>query len=1014
MPSERATFFPKADAAFLPVKYIPPLPTSRPTETAPILDIENADKPLGSWSVEITETVYPASQDIWGPAPIPDRQDSAQACLLDRYLFPILTRNERLRLTMLYYYTCGALEDHELMSRLQEKVYLARETVGWEFVIAGLLNHNTYTRMVTVGLPLAILPRRESTCAHTVNQPPGTVFLLQNMAEDWRFQKSPHVEQGSLRAYAGVPLRFETEFGDHVVFGSLCVASNSPQEQLSKEQQRSLARLADWIVADLVQSAKTRRQAVRRRMLEFLDQAQKQCDDDVDMEALIPNILRDVYPSAHVSIHRTTDDQFELQGGTIFKPSELEHGLWEDYRYFDSLIEDSNHLDMVAPRIVRVISAQCASQRIPTYLVVGSDDFKVVFDDVDSWFIHMCATLLSRHWQGRELKEALAAKETFMRGITHQLRTPIHGILGSVELLTEELKSRNLVPLSAASSPSATPEVEQLDPYTYIKTIKSSARELITTVNSLIKLNQWADIAQSERAVAIHNIDGIATSLLNETLIALSDDLSIRPSLIFRYDFPLCCDNLAIDLRLFVDTVQPLILNAAQNSAQGVVAIILSIDEDCRTLIVDIKDSGRGIDPINYNRIFGAYEKVNMASTESGLGLTLACKSALLLNGKVELVRSELGNGSHFRATLHDQICASSFPRRRTLRERLVQLPPTFHKLTAQTAQTSTLLLSQQFVSYLTKQGYSESAEPTCSLLILEYTPDFAELYRRISTISAGQVVVCLVPEYATFLNFQGERTRRQDNIIYTQGPFLPIVLEEALEKADAVLAEFAAKTLTTGTCAFGGVAIESSPDKTAAATPRPEHAPELSQRGSVFPENLQSELVQSIHNLMIQTPPPAPSVIPTTRMNKPMTLLVDDNNVNLRLLEMYCNRRGMPYRTARDGQQAVDLFTKSLTPSASTFDSLLRQDLQPRPFELILMDLQMPVLDGIDATSHIRQLEKQHGLKRSVLFIVTGQDSLKDRKNAEQAGSDGYLVKPVGPKALDRWVEHWFPDAEL
>jgi hypothetical protein len=99
-------------------------------------------------------------------------------CAADRYLFPVLTRNERLRLTMLYYYTRGALQDTELQSRLQEKVYLARDTVGWEFVIAGLLNHNTYTRMVTVGLPLAVLPRRESTCAHTVNQPPGVSLPL--------------------------------------------------------------------------------------------------------------------------------------------------------------------------------------------------------------------------------------------------------------------------------------------------------------------------------------------------------------------------------------------------------------------------------------------------------------------------------------------------------------------------------------------------------------------------------------------------------------------------------------------------------------------------------------------------------------------------------------------------------------------------------------------------------------------------------------------------------------------
>ena len=171
MPSERTTFFPKADAAFLSAKHISPSPTARPTATAPILDVDNADKPLQVWTAEVTESVYPSKDDIWTPAPIPEREECVQQCAMDRYLFPVLTRNERLRLTMLFYYTRGALEDEELMSRLQEKVHLAKETVGWEFVIAGLLNHNTYTRMVTVGLPLAILPRRESTCAHTVNQP---------------------------------------------------------------------------------------------------------------------------------------------------------------------------------------------------------------------------------------------------------------------------------------------------------------------------------------------------------------------------------------------------------------------------------------------------------------------------------------------------------------------------------------------------------------------------------------------------------------------------------------------------------------------------------------------------------------------------------------------------------------------------------------------------------------------------------------------------------------------------
>ena len=171
--SPRAAFFPKADAAVLASRHSAPLLADRPTTTAPILDPDHADQPLETWTPEDLKSVYPSRANLCAPAPIPAKTQCPRQCNADHYLFPVLTRNERLRLTLLFYYTRGALEDDELMSRLQEKVLLAHETVGWEFVIAGLLNHNTYTRLVTVNLPLAILPRRESTCAHTINQTPG-------------------------------------------------------------------------------------------------------------------------------------------------------------------------------------------------------------------------------------------------------------------------------------------------------------------------------------------------------------------------------------------------------------------------------------------------------------------------------------------------------------------------------------------------------------------------------------------------------------------------------------------------------------------------------------------------------------------------------------------------------------------------------------------------------------------------------------------------------------------------
>ncbi|EDU40979.1 conserved hypothetical protein [Pyrenophora tritici-repentis Pt-1C-BFP] len=843
--SHCAAFFPKADAAVLLSRHAAPALAERPTATAPILDPEHAQLPLDTLSEEALESVYPEKDNDWAPAPIPSQTQCPSECNASQYLFPALARNERLRLTMVFYYTRGALGDEELMSRLQEKVLIAHETVGWDFAIAGLLNHNTYTRMVTVNLPLAVLPRRESTCAHTINQSPGTIFALPNMVEDWRFKHSPHVEQGGLRAYAGVPLKFETEFGEHVAFGSLCVASNSPQELLSRTVQQSLARLADWIVADIVHSARGRRQRERRRMLELLSYAQQQCDEYADMEQAIPNMLRQVYPDAQVTITQAINGQIILDSGTTFLSSKLEQGLWEDTAYFDYAIKTMNHLDMTAPRAVRAIAAQCTSQRAPTFLVVACNDLKMVFDDVDSWFVNTSVTILSQYWQGLALREALAAKEQFLRGITHQLRTPIHGILGSVELLTEELKMRHVILPTAASSPSASPSMEQLDPHTYIQTIKSSARDLISTVNSLIKLNQWAYIAQAERVLTLQTVSEIE-----------------------------------------------------------------------------------------------------------------------------------------------------------------VQLPQKFCRLTSE-SQTSSL--GHYFGQYLSDSGWLESTEMKEAFMIVDYTPNLAQLYNTTWSIAADQVAICPVPENACFLDFQEERIRRQNNVLYVQGPFKNDIIEQALELADAILAEFRPFTLETKSCSMWGISTKST---TLLISPRSNNHPKtLLERPSMFPEKLQTELAKAVQTLHIQVTATVPTVEIHKPKIKPMSLLVDDNAVNLRLLEMYCTRRNIPYRSASDGQQAVELFSAAL---------LFRNDLSSqqksdeRPFDLILMDLQMPVCNGFEATRQIRQLEREQGCESSALFIVTGQDSPDDRRGAEEAGADEFLVKPIGPKFLDTWVKKWFPDADI
>lgn len=145
---------------------------SRPQSVGPVFDEEHASQPVMAWdeimkNVNYTERLT-ANLSAQAPPEPPN--------FPDKYLFPMMTRNERERLTMLWYYTRNIAQDLDLMQRLQEKIDLVKDYMGWDFAIMGILSNNNYIRIATAGLPLAILPRRESTCSHTVNQQAGVRF----------------------------------------------------------------------------------------------------------------------------------------------------------------------------------------------------------------------------------------------------------------------------------------------------------------------------------------------------------------------------------------------------------------------------------------------------------------------------------------------------------------------------------------------------------------------------------------------------------------------------------------------------------------------------------------------------------------------------------------------------------------------------------------------------------------------------------------------------------------------
>jgi len=105
--------------------------------------------------------------------------------------------------------------------------------------------------------------------------------------------------------------------------------------------------------------------------------------------------------------------------------------------------------------------------------------------------------------------------------------------------------------------------------------------------------------------------------------------------------------------------------------------------------------------------------------------------------------------------------------------------------------------------------------------------------------------------------------------------------------------------------------------------------------------------------------------------------LIVEDYFVNLDLTKEMLEMLHCTVDTAEDGEQAL-------------------QQYRENSYDLILMDIQMPVKDGLQATREIRELEKTEGKKYTPIVAVTANAMEEDRIESLNAGMDDFITKPI------------------
>ena len=152
------------------------------------------------------------------------------------------------------------------------------------------------------------------------------------------------------------------------------------------------------------------------------------------------------------------------------------------------------------------------------------------------------------------------------------------------------------------------------------------------------------------------------------------------------------------------------------------------------------------------------------------------------------------------------------------------------------------------------------------------------------------------------------------------------------------------------------------------------------------------ADLLGSLRDSVPAAPVPTPPR-PIQKRLRPMfrILLADDNTTNQQVAVGLLKKLGLRVDAVANGQEAIQALTSL-------------------PYDLVLMDVQMPELDGLAATRQIRNPEsavRNHGIP---IIAMTAYAMQGDREKCLAAGMNDYLAKPVSPQALVAVLDQWLP----
>ncbi|KAE9966634.1 hypothetical protein BLS_006882 [Venturia inaequalis] len=604
-------------------------------------------------------------------------------------------------------------------------------------------------------------------------------------------------------------------------------------------------------------------------------------------------------------------------------------------------------------------------------------------------------------------------KTDFISSVSHELRSPLQAVLASVEFLQDTILT----------------EVQE----DMVNNIGASGRTLRDTIDHVLdysKVNQMVKTKgkisrkkMGDKRISFHdngNLDGalndaesgVNLCVLTEEVVEsvwagrhpgskhASLPVEVRVTVIFDIEKHTSW-NFDIDAGAWRRILLNLFGNSAKYTQRGFIKVSLAVHEDGvikgrkarSTLVLKVKDSGKGISQdFLKNSLFKPFTQEDSLAVGTGLGLSIVRHIIQDLGGEINFT-SEQGVGTE--ATVKLPLLAT--PPAKSIAPdivkevRSVTQGKTFHlegfDRYPDLSQPATGILSRadeaamfskSSVHFIATKWFgmrATSAAETHSDVVFLVESDLDSMQKQLQAYQASGVSVAVVlsnsyPNHSTW----SSTAYGNFKILHVHQPYGPHKLARAFHHSFT-----APNTLINPTMPKDAQPQNHPPFQVVQPRPRAEIIFAFSTQ-AVTPAQKSDVLDRrtSIDTTVIRPSEGGMRV-----------LLVEDNEINMKLLVAYMRKLKLNHTTAINGLEALNAYKEA----AGAFD-------------VIFMDISMPIMDGIQSARHIRLYERENVLPPVALIALTGAANPTTRQEAFASGVDLYLTKPIAMKSLKSMLE--------